>query len=129
LFQYLGRRQHGPNGARYSIEQWLTPTGDVTQSLDAAVKRYLAKSAHAKIATHDVGKWQHDGVDRYEMWWLGEEVSPIASVHPQWGVTRGTGIGKPDDWLVIVGDKRARAATIGEAKKLALAMLKDVPSP
>lgn len=42
LFQYLGRRRHGPTGERYSIEQWLTPTGEVTLSLDAAVKRYLA---------------------------------------------------------------------------------------
>ena len=74
-------------------------------------------------------KWQRDGMDRHETWWLGDEQAPIAQVHPEWGPTRGTGIGRPDYWIVVVGDKRARAETAAEGKKLALTMLKDVPSP
>lgn len=42
LFQFLGKTRLGPTGARYSVERWLTPTGEVTRSLDTAVKRYLA---------------------------------------------------------------------------------------
>lgn len=44
LFQFMGKARIGPSGARYSIERWLTPTGEVTTSLDAAVKSYLAKA-------------------------------------------------------------------------------------
>lgn len=45
LFQYMGKARLGPAGARYSIERWLTPTGEVARSLDGAVKRYLAAAA------------------------------------------------------------------------------------
>lgn len=45
LFQYMGKARLGPSGARYSIERWLTPAGDVTASLDSAVKSYLTKAA------------------------------------------------------------------------------------
>lgn len=47
LFQYMGKARIGPSGARYSIERWLTPTGEVTTSLDAAVKHYLAGASRA----------------------------------------------------------------------------------
>lgn len=64
-------------------------------------------------------KWQR-GIDRHET---------CAQVHPTWEPARDTGIGLPDYWIVVVSDKRARAETAAEGKKLALAMLKDVPSP
>jgi hypothetical protein len=70
-------------------------------------------------------KWQRDGLDRYETWWLGDEESPIAQVHPNWGITRAAGQGKPDDWTVVVGDKRVRAATAAEGKKKALELLRS----
>ena len=44
LFQFLGKARIGPTGARYSIDRWLAPGGDVSTSLDTAVKRYLARS-------------------------------------------------------------------------------------
>jgi hypothetical protein len=47
LFQFMGKARIGPSGARYSIERWLTPTGEVTASLDSAVKYYLAKAERA----------------------------------------------------------------------------------
>lgn len=43
LFQYMGKARLGPTGERYSIDRWLAPDGDVSTSLDAAVKRYLAR--------------------------------------------------------------------------------------
>lgn len=45
LFQFMGKARIGPSGARYSIDRWLAPDGSVSSSLDAAVKRYLARSA------------------------------------------------------------------------------------
>ncbi len=42
LFQFMGTTRLGLRGARYTIERWLTPTGEVATSLDGAVKRYLA---------------------------------------------------------------------------------------
>lgn len=74
-------------------------------------------------------KWQHDGVDRYETWWLGDEESPSAVVAPEWGITRGHGIGKPDHWIAIVRDKRVKEPTISQAKKRAEAMLKEETIP
>lgn len=44
LFQFIGTARVGHPGARYSVDQWLTPAGDVAASLDAAVKRHLARS-------------------------------------------------------------------------------------
>lgn len=77
-----------------------------------------------------IGKWQRDGIDRHETWWLGDESDPIAQVHPVWGPTRGTGVGRPDYWEVVVGTRRARAVTAAQGKKLALVLLKEgVPSP
>lgn len=43
LFQFLGKARLGPSGARYSLDRWLSPTGEVASSLDSAVKRYLTK--------------------------------------------------------------------------------------
>lgn len=43
LFQFMGKARLGPTGARYSVDRWLAPDGDVSTSLDAAVKRYLAR--------------------------------------------------------------------------------------
>lgn len=45
LFQFMGTTRLGPRGGRYSVERWLTPTGEVATSLDAAVKRYLARQS------------------------------------------------------------------------------------
>jgi hypothetical protein len=45
LFQFMGTTRLGPRGARYTVERWLTPTGEVATSLDGAVKRYLAKQS------------------------------------------------------------------------------------
>ncbi len=70
-------------------------------------------------------KWRREGTDRHESWWLGDEESPIAEVHPIWGITRATGQGKPDYWTVVVGGKRIRATTAAEGKKLALALLRS----
>ncbi len=42
LFQFFGKTRLGSAGGRYSVERWLTPTGEVASSLDGAVKRYLA---------------------------------------------------------------------------------------
>lgn len=47
LFQFMGKSRLGPSGARYSLDRWLTPTGEVESSLDSAVKRYLARAARA----------------------------------------------------------------------------------
>jgi hypothetical protein len=44
LFQFIGKARLGPTGSRYSVDRWLMPTGDIATSLDAAVKRYLARS-------------------------------------------------------------------------------------
>lgn len=41
LFQFMGKARLGPTGARYSLDRWLAPDGDVSTSLDAAVKHYL----------------------------------------------------------------------------------------
>lgn len=49
LFQFMGKARIGHPGSRYSVDRWLTPTGDVATSLEAAVKSYLAK--RSKIAT------------------------------------------------------------------------------
>lgn len=43
LFQFVGKARIGPTGARYSIDRWLTPAGEVVSSLDTAVKSYLAR--------------------------------------------------------------------------------------
>jgi hypothetical protein len=96
----------------------MGPLKKNTAQLDADI----AQALHTK-------KWQRDGIDRHETWWLGDEEAPIAQVHPEWGPTRGTGIGRPDYWIVLVGDKRARTETAAEGKKLALAMLKDATTP
>ena len=42
LFQFLGKARIGSTGARYSIDRWLAPDGEVSSSLDTAVKRFLA---------------------------------------------------------------------------------------
>ena len=71
-------------------------------------------------------KWHREGIDRHESWWLGDEESPLAEVHPNWNVTRAVGQGKPDYWIVVVGDKRVRATTAAEGKKLALSLLRPL---
>lgn len=65
LFQHFGTARLGPTGARYTIERWLTPSGEVATSLDAAVKRYLARTStsHAtKTVTTPVYEDEDDGV-------------------------------------------------------------------
>ena len=43
LFQFMGTSRLGPRGDRYTVERWLTPSGDVATSLDAAVRSHLAR--------------------------------------------------------------------------------------
>ena len=74
-------------------------------------------------------KWQHEGIDRYETWWLGDQESPTAEVHPMWRETRGHGIGKPDHWIAVVREKRVEEPSISQAKKRAEAMLKEESIP
>ena len=45
LFQFIGKARIGPTGSRYSIDRWLAPDGDVSTSLDSAVKRYLTRKS------------------------------------------------------------------------------------
>ena len=45
LFQFMGKARLGPTGARYSVDRWLAPNGDVSTSLDQAVKRYLTRKS------------------------------------------------------------------------------------
>lgn len=50
-------------------------------------------------------KWVRDSNgDRYCTWLLipvgGTDEDAIATVSPEWNPTRGTGIGKPDRWVV-----------------------------
>jgi len=45
LFQHMGTTRLGTTGVRYTVERWLTPTGEGAMSLDGAVKRYLARKS------------------------------------------------------------------------------------
>ena len=51
LFQFLGKARIGPTGARYSIDRWLGPAGDVVSSLDTAGKRYLASGGKTEFVS------------------------------------------------------------------------------
>lgn len=51
LFQFLGKARIGPTGARYSIDRWLGPAGNVVSSLDTAVKRYLASGGKTEFVS------------------------------------------------------------------------------
>lgn len=70
-------------------------------------------------------KWQHDGIDRYESWWLGDEENPTATVNPEWGPTRrSSGTSKPSYWTASIGTKDlGRFPNIGDAKKAVEAAL------
>ena len=69
LFQFMGKVRIGPTGARYSIDRWLAPGGDVVSSLDTAVKRYLAKTApsHATMKSERVEGLQIPPASRSEL--------------------------------------------------------------
>lgn len=70
-------------------------------------------------------KWQHDGIDAVESWWLGpdgcDSDAAIATVDPWWGPTRGHGQGRPDKWVArdAAGARIGEFRTIREAKKAA----------
>lgn len=58
-----------------------------------------------------MARWNHDGIDTHETWWLGDEESPLATVSPEWNETRTIGRGKPDRWIA----RDATGNKIGEA--------------
>ncbi len=70
-------------------------------------------------------KWQHDGVDAAETWWLGpdgcDSSEALATVSPSWGVTRAHGQGRPDEWVArdASGKRIGKFKTRREAAKAA----------